>query len=172
MRCLARFGACLAAFTLAGCVSLEPRPELPVEVTPPPAATTMLDRLIAPAEEQHPGASAFRLVRHGPEAFAIRARTARLAERSLDVQTYIWHEDGTGGYLGGELLAAADRGVQVRLLLDDMDARAKDAGFAALDAHPRIEVRLFNPFKSRSGPVNFALEALGSFSRTWCCWTW
>ena len=164
-RSIARIAACLAAFTLAGCVSLEPRPELPVAVTPPPAATTTLDRLIAPAEEQHPGASAFRLVRQGPEAFAIRARTALLAERSLDVQTYIWHEDGTGSYLGGELLAAADRGVQVRLLVDDMDARAKDAGFAALDAHPNIEVRLFNPFKTRAGPVNFALEALGSFSR-------
>ena len=162
---MARLAACLAALALSACVSLEPRPALPVDAALPPGATTTLDGLVAPAEAHYPGASGFRLVREGPEAFAIRSRTALLAERSLDVQTYIWHDDGTGSYLAGQLLAAADRGVRVRLLLDDMDARAKDEGFAALDAHPHIEVRLFNPFKTRSGPVYFALEALGSFSR-------
>ncbi len=137
---------------LSGCVSLEPRPELPVEAAVPIGSGAVLDAMIAEAESRHPGQSGFRLVREGPEAFAIRARTAALAERSLDVQTYIWHDDLTGRYLAMQLLEAADRGVKVRLLVDDMDARDKDYGFAALDAHPNIQVRMFNPFESRSGP--------------------
>ena len=74
--------------------------------------------------------------------------------RSLDIQTYIWHGDLTGKLLALRALEAADRGVQVRILVDDMDARAKNAGFAALDAHERIEVRVFNPFASRYGTLS------------------
>jgi putative cardiolipin synthase len=121
--------------------------------------------MIGEAESRHPGQSGFRLVREGPEAFAIRAATAAAAGRSLDVQTYIWHNDLTGSYLGIQLLKAADRGVKVRLLVDDMDAREKNYGFAALDAHPNIQVRMFNPFESREGTLRYAFEAMGSFSR-------
>lgn len=135
------------------------------DVAIPLADDTELDRLIAGPESQHPGESGFRLVSEGPEALAIRARTALLAGRSLDVQTYIWHADVTGTYLAHRLLQAADRGVSVRILVDDMDARAKNAGFAALDAHPRIEVRMFNPFKSRAGFLNKVKEIVGSFPR-------
>jgi len=60
------------------------------------------------------------MVIEGPEAFAIRMRSARLAARSLDVQTYLWHSDLTGLYLAHKLIEAADRGVKVRVLLDDM----------------------------------------------------
>jgi putative cardiolipin synthase len=88
-----------------------------------------------------------------------------VAGRSLDVQTYIWHDDLTGGFLALRLLEAADRGVRVRLLVDDMDARAKNYGFAAMHAHPNIDVRMFNPFSSRSGSLSLALEALGSAKR-------
>jgi putative cardiolipin synthase len=63
------------------------------------------------------------------------------------------------------VLEAADRGVRVRLLVDDMDARSKHYGFAALAAHPNIDVRMFNPFGSRTGSLRVAFEALGSFSR-------
>jgi len=165
MRILPRLLAGLAAVVLAGCVSLEPRPELPAERAAPIGSSTILDRLVGDAEASRPGQSGFRLVREGPEAFAIRSRTALAAGRSLDVQTYIWHDDLTGSYLAVRLLDAADRGVQVRLLVDDMDARSKSYGFAALDAHPNIAVRMFNPFKTRSGPLQFMAEAAGSFSR-------
>jgi putative cardiolipin synthase len=87
------------------------------------------------------------------------------AGRSLDVQTYIWHDDLTGSFLAVKLLEAADRGVRVRLLVDDMDARGKNFGFAALHAHPAIEVRMFNPFASRSGTLSLVLEGLGSAKR-------
>jgi putative cardiolipin synthase len=99
------------------------------------------------------------------EAFVIRMHSARQAARSLDVQTYIWHADGTGRYLAQALLAAADRGVRVRLLVDDLDARAKNVGFGALNAHPHIEVRLFNPFATRSGGLRLAGEGLRDFGR-------
>jgi putative cardiolipin synthase len=104
-------------------------------------------------------------VNEGTEAFVVRARSAYIAGRSLDVQTYIWHADTTGGYLAYRLLQAADRGVKVRLLVDDMDARGKHYSFAALDAHPNIQVRMFNPFQSRRGKLRFAAEALGDFDR-------
>ena len=121
--------------------------------------------MIAAAEAQRPGQSAFRLLVEGSEAFVIRVRSARMAARSLDVQTYIWRTDLTGMYLAHTLIEAADRGVKVRVLVDDLDARAMNAGFAALAAHPNIEVRLFNPFSSRGGTVRFIGEALTSFDR-------
>ena len=68
---------------------------------------------------------------------------------SLDVQYYIWHDDLTGGLLFDELRAAADRGVRVRLLLDDNNTAGLDPLLARLDAHPNIELRLFNPFTVR-----------------------
>jgi phosphatidylserine/phosphatidylglycerophosphate/cardiolipin synthase-like enzyme len=71
----------------------------------------------------------------------------------------------TGQYLAVRLLEAADRGVKVRLLVDDLDARDHNYGYAALDAHSNISVRMFNPFKSRAGSVSFMFEAMGSFSR-------
>lgn len=161
-----RLVPCLAAaFVLAGCTQLQPRPELPDEFAIPVASATRLDQLLEPFENKHAGQSAFRLVVEGTEAYAVRLQTARMAMRSLDVQTYIWHADSTGLSFAHVLLEAADRGVKVRLLLDDMDARAKNDGLAALAAHPNIDVRMFNPFGSRSGKLAFLGEGLTSFGR-------
>jgi len=150
---------------LAACAQLPQRPALPIESAVPPSEQAPLDQLIAPAEASHPGKSAFRLLSDGAEAFFIRARSARLAARSLDVQTYIWHGDLTGKLLAHRLLEAADRGVKVRLLVDDMDARAKNAGFAALAAHQNVAVRMFNPFASRSGALRLFGEGMMNFGR-------
>ncbi|CAG0906933.1 unnamed protein product, partial [Cyprideis torosa] len=68
----------------------------------------------------------------------------------IDVQYYLWHQDETGRLLAHRLLAAADRGVRVRILVDDMAVDGGDASALALDAHPSIEVRIFNPFDRRS----------------------
>jgi len=83
------------------------------------------------------------------EAFAARLALARRARTSLDVQYYIWRNDTTGRLLFEALCEAADRGVRVRLLLDDNNTSELDGVLAALDAHPGIEVRLFNPFALR-----------------------
>jgi len=159
-------GAWLTLWLLvAGCAQLPPRPMMPVATAVPAGVGAELDRLIATQEESHPGASGFRLVSDGPEGFAIRAMASRIAGRSIDVQTYIWNGDTTGLALASILLAAADRGVKVRLLVDDMDARAKNDGLAALDAHPDIEVRMFNPLPSRSGTMAFFIDFLGDAKR-------
>lgn len=131
----------------------------------PPGEGSQLDDLIIGPEAIHPGESGLRLIKQGPEAFAIRARSALLAGRSLDVQTYIWHADLTGMYLANRLLEAADRGVRVRMLVDDMDARAKNAGFAGLDAHPNIRVQMFNPFSTRKGLMRQFAEMAVNFDR-------
>src|SRR4051794_25770042 len=160
-----RIAMCALLSCLSACVQLQPRPNIPDEFAPAPSTDSALDIAFQEHEAAHPAESAFRLIVEGPEAFATRARTAQLATRSLDVQTYIWHADLTGMFLANESLLAADRGVKVRLLLDDMDARAKNAGFAAMAAHPNVEVRLFNPFGSRSGTLGFISEGLTSFGR-------
>lgn len=129
------------------------------------ADDTPLDQAIVPFESSYPDQSAFRLVVEGTEAFVVRVQTARMAKRSLDVQSYIWHADLTGMYFANELLLAADRGVKVRVLLDDVDARKNNDAIAALSAHPNIQVRTFNPFATRSGTFRMVAEGLRSFSR-------
>jgi cardiolipin synthase C len=140
-------------------------PDLPDTVAVAPAEGGILAERIGHAEAAHPGQSGFRLLSDGSEAFAVRIQSARLATQSLDVQTYIWRADLTGAYLGEALLDAADRGVRVRLLLDDLDARARNDGLAALAAHPDVEVRMFNPWVTRKGTLSQAGEGALSFKR-------
>ncbi|MBV1798260.1 phospholipase D family protein [Siccirubricoccus sp. G192] len=101
------------------------------------------------------------LVSDGLDAFALRALAARGACRSLDLQYYIWRGDLTGRLLAREALLAADRGVRVRLLLDDIYVVGADRTLAILAKHPSIEVRLFNATRLRSwGRFGFMLEML------------
>lgn len=83
------------------------------------------------------------------EAFAARHFLAYSAAQTLDVQYYIWRPDTSGLMLLGDLLAAADRGVRVRLLLDDGGTGGMDTLLHTLSTHPNLEVRLFNPFVLR-----------------------
>ena len=99
---------------------------------------------------EHPGQSGLLRLANGRDAFAARVRLADVAERSLDVQYYIWQNDLTGTLLLDALRRAAERGVRVRLLLDDNGTRRLDDVMRTLVAHPNIEVRLFNPFANRS----------------------
>ncbi|WP_206664644.1 phospholipase D family protein [Dankookia rubra] len=101
------------------------------------------------------------MVADGREAFALRAAAARAVRHGLDLQYYAWHSDLTGRLLAREALRAADRGVQVRILLDDVFALGRERTLAALDTHPRVEVRLFNGTRwRRFGRLGFALELL------------
>ena len=110
----------------------------------------------ARADAQQTG---YHVLHEAQDAFAARALLARSAQRSLDVQYYIWRDDTTGNLLLNELLMAADRGVRVRLLLDDHGTKGLDAVLHTLGTHPQIEVRLFNPFALRSPKLlNFATD--------------
>ncbi|MEZ5830161.1 MAG: phospholipase D family protein [Dongiaceae bacterium] len=112
--------------------------------------TTTVGALFQEVADQHPGLSGFSLVREGGVAFTARVAMADLAEKTLDAQYYIWDVDTTGRILADRLIRAADRGVRVRLLLDDhYQTEEIDRGIAALDAHPNIEVRFFNPVENR-----------------------
>lgn len=132
----------------------------PGHALPVAADETLFDRIVAPLTAARPGQSGMALLDDNVAAFALRAFAAREAGRSLDLQYYIWHADRTGTLLLRELLRAADRGVRVRLLLDDVNAQDKDASLLALDRHPLIEVRLFNPGRNRDGVWLRAVELL------------
>ncbi len=116
--------------------------------------TTTADRLFEAEMAQHPGKSGFYLLASGESAFRTRIAMTRIAEKTIDAQYFIWEADATGALLAQQLLLAADRGVRVRLLLDDIHIGGRDFNIASLDAHPNIKVRLFNPFSGR-GSIHF-----------------
>ena len=134
---------------LGACASLPP----PAGRTPSAAfedtADTRIGRTVAALAQGHAGESGVYALAQGLDAFAARARLADVADRSLDVQYYIWHDDMSGDLLLDALRRAADRGVRVRLLLDDNNTAGMDALLAALAVHRNIEVRLFNPTAAR-----------------------
>ncbi|WP_416178177.1 phospholipase D family protein [Bergeriella denitrificans] len=138
---------------LLGCAALPPldgRSEsryLDVESAP------RLEAVLKPAEAAAPSAGAgdsgVYLLNDAHEAFVARAALIESADHALDLQYYIWHNDISGRLLFNLLHRAAERGVRVRLLLDDNNTNGLDNVLLALDSHPNIEVRLFNPFVSR-----------------------
>jgi putative cardiolipin synthase len=105
------------------------------------------ERIVNREDAPAPRPSRVYLLTDGPEALHARLDLMDRAERTLELQYYLWHADEAGAVLAGRVLAAADRGVRVRVLLDDIDLEGRDAGLLAFHAHPRIEVRLFNPFR-------------------------
>ncbi|GAA5093103.1 phospholipase D family protein [Paenalcaligenes hermetiae] len=113
------------------------------------AANTRLGQALQPLINAHPGLSGVRALPDAHDAFAVRALLIHAAEKSLDVQYYIWRADTTGMMLLQNLHNAAERGVRVRLLLDDNGIRKLDRELALLNTHPNFEVRLFNPFVIR-----------------------
>ena len=104
------------------------------------------------------GNSGLLLVADNYDAFAARILAARSASRSLDLMYYLWHDDHTGRVLMQEVVRAAERGVSVRILLDDINPRNSDAAYLALNAHPNIELKLFNPSGMRNGSLLRAAE--------------
>lgn len=124
----------------------EPSTVLPVQGPP-----TRIDRELGALLRDHPGQDGVAFLSDGLDAFAARTVLSERAGRSLDLQYYIWHDDLIGHLMARTLHDAAERGVRVRILLDDMNAQDKDALMMALDRHPNIEIRLYNPFRNRSG---------------------
>ena len=139
----------LALGAIAGCKALPPLDGRNLSSLDEDTAGTRLGRAVQPQLQRHPGLSGIHALANGLDAFVARALLAEAAERTLDVQYYIWHDDLSGRLLFAALRRAADRGVRVRLLLDDNNTKGLDPVLARLDAHPNIEVRLFNPFMQR-----------------------
>src|SRR6476620_10139184 len=148
-RALSAVLVALALF-VAGCASLPPPKDRLETAALIDTGETRLGRAIAPGITANPGRTGIYRLPDPRDAFAARILLAGAAEKSLDVQYFIWNGDHVGYLLFEALWQAAERGVRVRLLLDDQNTRGLDPTLAALDAHPNIEVRLFNPFASRA----------------------
>jgi putative cardiolipin synthase len=138
------------AMLVMGCASLPSGYEHVETRALQDTGSTVLGRAGLEPLQAHPGQSAFRPLPNGVEALVARMVLAEAAERSLDVQYYIWHDDLTGRLFTHALLRAADRGVRVRILVDDVGTKANDETLLSLDAHTGIEIRLFNPVASRT----------------------
>ena len=157
----------VTAALLAACSSLPvvDRPAIASEAIAlnPDTALGRLARRSAPDEDS----SGFRLMPLGPFSLDARVELAQRAQVSLDVQYYHFEDDETGRWLIRALRDAAQRGVRVRLLLDDLYTGGHDMLFLAFAAHPNVEVRLFNPFvRARgAGPTGRLLGSLDQFSR-------
>ncbi|MBL8360319.1 MAG: phospholipase D family protein [Rubrivivax sp.] len=151
---------------LAGCASLPP-PSLrvPEHARPPSVDAPLVGIAQASLPAAQPGLSGFRLLLNAESSFNLRVALARRAVQTLDAQYYLWADDGTGRGLLRELRDAAQRGVRVRLLVDDL--HAGDAALLAdLAAHPNVQVRLFNPLPVRgASPAWRVLWSLHEFGR-------
>ncbi len=141
--------AALVALALAGCTTWRASAPRPASTTWESPAGTALGSHFAAAEARHPGRSATVLLDDSVRALDAHLALADAAERAIDVQYYIFWADDTGLRLMGRLLAAAERGVRVRILVDDVNLDPPDADVAALDLHPNLEIRVFNPYAWR-----------------------
>jgi cardiolipin synthase C len=126
-----------------------PAPDVRSELSSIDTSQCRLAKSVLSRVRLHPGRSGIVELRDGRDAFAARAHLADAAEYTLDLQYYIWRNDMSGTLLFEAIRRAADRGVRVRLLIDDNNTSGLDELLAALDSHPSIEIRLFNPFMIR-----------------------
>jgi putative cardiolipin synthase len=151
----------VAALFAAGCASIDwdaPKTQTTALARPPSPS-------LASAFDAHPEKSGFLLLTDGIDAFGARLLMAERAKASIDAQYYFILDDVTGHVFIRELLKAADRGVRVRLLLDDIATQGYDPGLAALDSHPHFEVRIFNPFTRSKGRLFSGVSEFGRVSR-------
>ena len=144
--------ACIGLVTLLALAGCAPTLKLDAKRTPSYTLEKGADSRLKTLLVAHipPGESGFHLLQGGHAALAARLTLAQRATHTLDVQYYLFHNDTTGKLVAAALLSAAERGVRVRLLIDDIDTADKELRLVTLNAHPNIQVRLFNPFHTRS----------------------
>jgi putative cardiolipin synthase len=142
--------ALLLGLVLAGCSSMRTDFVKKPSQALPAAFDTTSSRYVRAELDGHKDLSGFRLLSKSTNALMSRIALADHAAHSIDLQYYIFNNDATGRLVAQHVLAAADRGARVRMLLDDISLSDEDRLLAALDAHPNIQIRLFNPFRTRS----------------------
>jgi putative cardiolipin synthase len=149
----------LALATLAGCASVtpwkKPPPDYALAPRPDSAFAVIEDRI---AKNHGSDMSGFRLLENNGKALQWRIALIDSARHSLDLQYYVWFGDEVGHLMMDRVIAAADRGVKVRILFDDLNTllhdmatvEIRDAAMQRIDAHPNIQIRLFNAWHNRS----------------------
>lgn len=146
----------LLASLLVGCATAPSLPDKPksyfddLELTASPLITLAQSR----------AGSGVALLADPEEALQARLHLAELAQTTLDLQYYLWQGDDSGLSLSHEVLTAADRGVRVRILLDDIYHSGRDSAYQTLNSHPNVQVRLFNPIGNRGAAKmpNYAFQ--------------
>jgi len=153
------------SIAVGGCASLPEQTVRTPSLAIAAADSTPLDRMAMASRPADASLSGFRVIHVGITALHARLDLLRAAQRSLDLQYYHLHDDQTGRLVLRELRNAAQRGVRVRLLLDDMYTQGMEPLLLGLAAFPNAEVRLFNPFPTRGSTASRFASALADFSR-------
>jgi len=152
----------LLAALVVGCAGLPSLQDRAATHALPPSIDSPLGSAVLPPVQEHAGLTGVIPIADGRVAFGVRTALARAAARSIDIQTFIWHPDATGTLMFDEVVRADERGVRVRLLLDDLNTAGTDPTLALLASQPNLEVRLYNPFVNRGSR---GLGYLGDFTR-------
>lgn len=155
----------LLLLVLNGCAVLPENTDKSISFAYQGDQNPILSKLYANAAKDDGEASGYMLLGDGLDAFVARAALAQVAKHSIDTQYYMIHADDVGSLFIDQLLQAANRGVRVRLLLDDINEGRRDSNIAVFDAHPNIEVRIFNPFGRNVGRVWQYITGFGTLTR-------
>lgn len=154
-----------SAFFLGACATMPPNDQQLQSYAYTNTEDTLLGRTVPEKLQGREGASGFFFLSNGLDAFTARVAIAAIAEKSIDAQYYMIHKDLTGILFGQQLVEAANRGVRIRVLIDDMDLEGRDPILATLDFHPNISIRVFNPFSRNSHRAGQFLTGFGSVTR-------
>ncbi len=146
----------------AGCATVSFEQPKSYSIAIPSTEETSLGRYAAYKTTQYDGRSGFYPLNEGMDALGVRIRLAERAQKSIDLQYFLMKNDTAGAVMANALLKAADRGVRVRFLLDDVFTTVPDSSFLLINQHPNIEIRIFNPV-SRSGI--YAFNFVGQFNQ-------
>ncbi len=157
--------AILVLYLIVGCATLPENFDRPESYAYTDTDDSLLCRGRRDEINAYPGQSGFLLLVSGLDAFLSRTVLAENAERSIDVQYFLYHNDLIGRLFTDQLVKAANRGVRVRLLVDDMDLEGRGLGAAVADSHPNIEVRIFNPFSRNTSRIIQFVTRIGSVTR-------
>lgn len=147
------------ALFLQSCSTLSPRTAVTPSYYIKDSQDTSLGKILAPYIEKNPQLTGYQVLIDPIDAIAARLTLIEKSQKSIDLQYYIWHNDKVGALTMEAILRAADRGVRVRLLLDDNNTGDLDSSLLALQEHPNIEIRLFNPLVYRKWRImNYVLD--------------
>lgn len=152
--------SCSLLLGIPACSTLPKQTAQPVEYAfSTPTEGTALAKIVLPLRDANPGLTGFHVLYDPLEALAARLQLINKAEKSLDLQYYIWDNDKIGAMALHAIIQAADRGVKVRLLIDDNNSKPMEGIYLALDQHANIEVKLYNPYRFRHyRPVDMVLD--------------
>lgn len=142
--------SCSLVLGVSGCSTLPKQIEHPVQMAfETPTEHTHLAQIVLPLREKNPQLTGYRVLYDPLEALSARLYLIDKAEETLDLQYYIWDNDKIGALALHSIIRAADRGVKVRLLVDDNNAKKMEGIYLALDQHSNIDVKLYNPYRFR-----------------------